>query len=125
MRDDEAKKAILARRARFVAAAMLGTGLATCKSGPPADPSTVQAPEYPPASEPQVCLSPPPPQPCLSVTPPAVPADTALAEPADPADAGAPPVPPPHPCLSIRPRPCLKPVIRPNPKPEICLSFSP
>jgi hypothetical protein len=116
--DESAKKAILARRARFIAAAMMGTGLATCKSGPPADPSAVQAPEYPPAPEPQVCLSPPPP--CLSFVAPPVPSATASAaiDDDDAVDAGA-PVPPPRPCLSPRPRPCLKAV----PKPVICLSF--
>jgi hypothetical protein len=124
MRDDDAKKVILARRARFIAAAMVGTGLATCKSGPPADPSTVQAPEYPPPPETQACVSPPLPQPCLSPRPPDVPADPAAAETDDAADAGA-PVPPPRPCLSPRPRPCLKAMIRPKPEPKICLSFDP
>jgi hypothetical protein len=56
MTDDDARRAILSRRARFIAAAMLGTGLATCKSGEPAVClSPVRVPE--PQEAPMVCLS--------------------------------------------------------------------
>ena len=55
MTDDDAKKVILARRARFVAAAMMGTGLVSCKtSDVPTCLSPVQVQDDPP---PQVCLS--------------------------------------------------------------------
>ena len=117
MRDDDARKVILARRARFVAAAMMGTGLMSCK--------TTEVP---------TCLSPvqvqddPPPQPCLSVGPVLLPPGMAdgtgdradAGATADRADAGATdagagpppmpclsPMPPPQPCLKVRPSVCL------------------
>ncbi len=112
---DDAKKAILARRARFVAAALAGIGIACGKD---------------PAPPPQPCLSQPynppdasaPPEPCLSVEPTPVdagPQDTGAPETStssstttqnDAKDAATPPPPPPHPCLSVKPPPtvCLK-----------------
>ena len=96
MSDDDAndaKKIILARRARFVAAAVASVGIACGKTE---------------SSPPMPCLSiavpydaePPPPQPCLSP----MPADAALFDAATdgPTDAG-PDAPIPVPCLSIRP----------------------
>lgn len=86
---DDARKIILARRARFVAAAMAGLGVACGKT-----------------TRPEPCLSEPAmqddasPQPCLSVTilkdagAPAVDASAI-----GPMDAGAEPMP----CLSVRP----------------------
>jgi hypothetical protein len=118
MNDDEAKKAILARRARFVAAAV--AGLAACEPrspnvpAPTDDGGTITVP-------PSVCLSPP--QVCLSsIEPPQPP----------PRDAGAVIAPPqPTPCLSVAPNPtpCLSPPApphdagkpKPKPKPTICL----
>lgn len=126
MTDDSAKKAILARRARFIAAAMLGTGLMSCDRK---------------SSEPTVCLSvmpqpppDPPPQPCLSVAIPApYPADAGTTTGGGTDDAGAADGgttdagPPPAPCLSPPlppPRPCLsKAPLKPPMKPSICLSF--
>jgi hypothetical protein len=91
MSNDEAKRAILARRARFVAAAMVGAGIVGCEKEQP----------------PMVCLSvvavPPPetaPAPCLSVAPPAPPAPQLDAG-VDPTDAG----PPPMVCLGPMPLP--------------------
>ena len=109
---DDAKKAILARRARFVTAAIASVGIA-CDSNPtvclsPPQPCLSQwveplpvdggasADATVPEPPPQPCLSPvavppedaeAPPQPCLSVVPPQA-----------PDDAG----PPPRPCLSPR-----------------------
>jgi hypothetical protein len=84
----DAKRAILARRAKFIAAAMAGLGASGCgktKLTPPADGG---ATTYDTASMPRVCLS--------AWSPPD--------------DAG----PPPLPCLSPpAPRPCLS-VVRPG-----------
>jgi hypothetical protein len=73
--DDKARREILARRARFVAAALTSMGIAAgveaCKSSPPPEPCLSIAPEHPP----EACLSVepepvedagPPPQVCLS-----------------------------------------------------------
>lgn len=111
---DDAKRAVLARRARFVAAAMAGIATASCDA----------------CSRP--CLSPRPtsvdasPGPCLSV--PMGPVDAgeqiAIDSGADAGDAGDAgkdasraadkrPVigpPPPQPCLSPMPRVCLEPL---------------
>lgn len=121
MSDDETRKLILARRAKFVAAAIASVGIACGKT-----------------TEPVPCLSPPPqdpdasvtsPQPCLSVAIPVdpVPPDAGNNIQVDP-DAG----PAPAPCLSPMPadagapvpRPCLK-VAQPKPPPQPCLSVAP
>ncbi len=107
MNDDDAKRRILARRAKFVAAAVAGLGAVTAcdQCGP------------------KPCLEPPlasttPPGPCLSVsTVPMGVHDGAVIDP----DAA----PPPHPCLSIirpvddggMPMPCLS-GMAPPPKPS-------
>jgi len=103
---DAARRTVLARRARFVAAAVASVGLACGKTD----------------AIPQPCLEPVPadaaaPMPCLTVT---MTADTP--PPPRPADAGEAPTPsPPMPCLSVAmdaggaapaptkpaPRPCL------------------
>lgn len=93
MSDDRARKAILARRARFIAAAAFGAGLVGCDGG---------------KTGPSVCLS----HPVLedAAAPPAEPTAPQTAEPV------------PMPCLAQRPRPvdagaplprvCLKPRAR-------------
>ncbi len=119
MSDDETRKLILARRAKFVAAAIASVGIACGKTG----------------ADPQPCLSPPPmeqdattPQPCLSVMIPVEPVDAAPPIQTD-SDAGA----QPQPCLSPMPnppqdagkpvpQPCLK--VKP-PTPQPCLSVAP
>lgn len=127
--DDDAKRRILARRAQFVAAAVVG--LVACEASAPSQPPvvclsiSVPPPEdggpqptivdagvaaEPDASAatapdadapPQPCLSPP--APCLSVLPP------------QPLDAG----PPPRVCLSKMPSP--PPPTVPPPPPRACL----
>lgn len=92
---DDAKKLILSRRARFVAAALAGLAADGCgKTTAPPDAGAQVDPNAPPPV-PAVCLSAASPSP-------------------DPPDAE--PVPclsaPPAPCLSVRappPQPCLKP----------------
>jgi hypothetical protein len=109
MTDENARKAILARRARFIAAATLSAGMVSCGDV---------------ANSPTVCLSiamPPPtdtpPGPCLSVapTPPTPPDGTGTSA----TDGGAPGAPDagagPQPCLKVRPPP-------PPPPPQVCLS---
>lgn len=75
MSDDELKKRILSRRAKFVAAAIAASGLAACggEVGGPAD-AAADAPKDTAADVPQPCLSAPfdagpdtGPQPCLDV----------------------------------------------------------
>jgi hypothetical protein len=104
MSDDDAKKIILARRARFVAAAVASVGIACGKteSGPPmpclsiAVPNDAEPPPQPCLSVPLPPDAGPPPMPCLSP----MPADASAFDP--PADAGA-DATIPVPCLSIRP----------------------
>jgi hypothetical protein len=125
--DDDAKRAIFARRARFIAAAMMGTGLMSCdrKTADHTVCLSVAIPE-PPDAAPLPCLSPPPIPPDAGATidvdagEPA-PADTGAAD-AGAKDAGAKPVP--VPCLSHRPppRPCLS--RAPDPKPRPCLDYN-
>jgi hypothetical protein len=75
----DARAQILARRARFVAAALTGLGALACARdpAPPPEPCLSQPMQPEPdarSAEPEVCLSvepepdqpPPPPQPCLS-----------------------------------------------------------
>jgi len=85
--NDDAKKKILARRAKFIAAAVAGISISCGKDRPEPCLSVTHIPDA--ASDdggtPQPCLSPPP-QPCLSVYNP-------------PPDAG----PPPRPCLEPMP----------------------
>lgn len=121
MKDDEARKKILARRAAFVAAALATVaGADACSPQPCLEPP--RAPpgdggadtEQPLVESPdaQPPFQPPPPMPCLSPMPPPRPDE----------DGGL--RPPPRPCLSIKapdplpdggppPRPCLK--IAPKP----------
>ena len=115
MTDESAKKAILARRARVIAAAVVGAGLVSCERN---------------QGDPTVCLSiaaptnaEPPPMPCLSpVVVPRMPPDAgASANDAGPAggpsdelraaDAG-------RPSDAARPLP-------PAPEPAACLSWVP
>ena len=116
---DDAKKIILARRARFLAAAVASVGIACGKESTPPQPClsepyiapdaepmpclTPIAVEQPDAAQPQPCLAPPPPdagpeppRPCLS-PPPYNPPDAG--KPPKKPDAG-PPGPPPMPCLT-------------------------
>ncbi len=151
MSDDEMKKRVLARRAKFIAAAV--AGLVACEPGPDAQP-------------PNVCLSiavPPPedggmgptivdagvsadpdaswaPDVTTNASPPSVPSDgppmPCLAPPPMPCLSVAPPPPPPPqtPKDAGVPRPCLKPMPPPKPAPtssapkppppRVCLSFS-
>jgi len=117
MAADDDKKLILARRARFVAAALAGVSVACGKE---------------PSQPPQPCLSvpvqrdadanEPPPQPCLSPMEP--PADAGEPTPTDAGsstttttkqqqgDAGMPP----------KPVPCLAPPLPTQPPPRPCLS---
>jgi len=86
---DEARRIVLSRRAKFVAAAVAGVGILGCDregARPPEVPVELDA-----GAEPV-----PPPQPCLSPVPPPVP-------PTPPLDAGAAAVdgPPPTVCLSV------------------------
>jgi hypothetical protein len=92
---DDARQKILARRARFVAAAVAGIGALACTPNPETPPqpclsqpmpqnepdagvADFEDPEPPPEADPQVCLSVQPdepqdeprPQPCLSPLPP-------------------------------------------------------
>ncbi|MBX3188524.1 MAG: hypothetical protein KF819_16025 [Labilithrix sp.] len=86
-RESDAKRAILARRARFVAAAMASVGVACGKSATPQ-----------PCLEPTMVEDAAPPLPCLS--PPPTP-ETPVTD-AEASDAQA----PPRPCLSVvAPRP--------------------
>jgi hypothetical protein len=109
MGDDDAKRLILARRARFVAAALAGVaGVAVACGGSidDADPQPCLSPPYQPRdagsgtdAEPQPCLEPLPPdagddaepQVCLSPLPP------------DAGDAGDADTGVPQPCLSQLP----------------------
>lgn len=119
MSDDDAKRAVLARRARFVAAAMAGIASASCDSC--AQPCLSATPVYADAS--------PPPGPCLSIAYRPIDAGEQIAidDAGVPGDAGnasdagkdagkkvvvGPPAPPPMPCLSPPPPPpraCLTP----------------
>jgi hypothetical protein len=82
---DDARDKILARRARFVAAAIAGIGALACTPEPETPPQACLSQPMPQTEadggepEPQVCLSvapdpepedQPPPQPCLSPMPP-------------------------------------------------------
>jgi hypothetical protein len=122
MSDESAKKTILSRRARFVAAAMMGAGAASCSTCTPepclsAAPITDTAPVPCLSAAPSVCLS-----------PTAMPSDTGATTGRDPPDAGPDAAaPPPMPCLSMvppkvkpPPRPCLKPA---QPKPCLDMPF--
>jgi len=86
--DDESKRIILSRRARFVAAALASAGLsaASCNKN---------APE----SNPQPCLSVPVQRVDAAPPPPEVPPS------APPSQEVTPPVEPPHVCLSPMPPP--------------------
>ncbi len=102
MTDDESKRLILARRARFVAAALASAGIsaASCNKN---------APE----SNPQPCLSVPV-QRVDAAPPPSdvPPSDVPPAEPppsAPPSQEVTPPVEPPHVCLSPMPPPPPRP----------------
>lgn len=111
MGDDDAKKLIMARRARFVAAALAGLAADGCgKTTAPADAGS--------GSDPSLTA----PGPCLSVPfqgfdkP-----DAGSTDGAPPEDAAAPPTP--QPCLSVAPQPCLsKPP--PHPPPRPCLKVA-
>lgn len=115
----DAKKIVLARRARFLAAAVASVGIACGKdSGPPqpclsqpyiapdAEPMPCLSPvavEQPDAAQPQPCLAPPPPD----AGPPPEPPRPCLSPPPYNPDAGkkpppeaGPPGPPPRPCLT-------------------------
>jgi len=107
--NDDSKKLILARRARFVAAALAGVGVACGKE--PAQPQPCLSPVYvaPPDAEPMPCLSPP-----VYVPPDA---DTTTTEASD-AGAGAEPD-------AAKPMPCLSPRPNPTPPPRPCLSVVP
>ena len=144
MSDDEMKTRVLARRAKFIAAAV--AGLVACEPGPDAQP-------------PNVCLSISLPPPEDGSTGPTIVDAGASADPdaswssdasTSAQDADVPPMPclaPPLPCLSVVPtppppqtpkdagvpRPCLKPMPPPKPAPtsapkppppRVCLSFS-
>lgn len=115
---DDAKRVVLARRARFVAAALAGVAAVSCdkaKSEPCLSVATVTTP-------PEVCLK-------MAVPPLDAGERTAIDAGADAADGASdagkeggkkavgPPAPPPTPCLSqVVPQPCLKP-----PPPQVCL----
>ncbi len=129
MSNEEAKRTVLARRARFVAAAMAGLATASCDACNPPQPCLSQAMNVDSGL---------PPGPCLSVA--YIPNDAGeqlaiddagdAGNASDAGDAGAagkdagkkvvvgPPAPPPMPCLSptAPPQPCLKP-----PPPRVCL----
>lgn len=120
-RDDEhdARKIVLARRARFLAAAIAGVGVAC--SDPKHPPMPCLEPMADPdagmdagGAEPQVCLSvaEPEPQPCLQPLPPpdAGAPDSApvAADPTPPPTTTAKPKKPPHPKPQVAdPMPCL------------------
>src|SRR5438132_536450 len=108
---DDARKLILQRRAKFVAAAVasVGIGAASCeKEGPPPNVCLSQAPtqvdsgatgsESDTGASTTATDTGQPPMPCLSVAYPDPPPD----DPANPSDAG----PPPQPCLAPPPQPC-------------------
>lgn len=92
MDDDEAKRIVLARRARFIAAAMAGVAAAAC-------------------DRPRACLEPPmvtttaPTYPAVCLSPTAIPKPDAGTENASASDASTddamigPPAPPPRVCL--------------------------
>lgn len=122
-KDDENRKAILARRARFMAAALTATTgcdllkppqpcLSVVEVRPP-DAGTPSDENQPPEVAPRPCLEPPatdptraPPQPCLSQVDPRLEQQEPLGT--------------PQPCLKIAvpsARPCLTPV-PPPPPPE-------
>ncbi len=114
---DDAKKLILARRARFVAATLAGVGVACGKEPTP--------PPQPCLSQPMTHLDAAPPEPCLSPMPPPLDAGAVAPEAADAGrpsepDAGSKPMPCLAPPLATTPtgpvpRPCLTPV-RPKDK---------
>lgn len=96
---DDAKRAILARRARFLAAAIAGVGVAACggeTEGPSPQPCLEPAIDAGDAGDdgaPEPCLGMPAPdaepEPCLSApAPDAEPAPCLDVEPADGGDAG-------------------------------------
>jgi hypothetical protein len=118
--DDDAKKAILARRARFVAAAMMGAGLVSCDPKSPGPFVCLSVSPPPPEAPPQVCLSvtfvePFPPGGTDTTADGGV--DDAGATDAGATDAGV--SPPPQVCLSPVPAACLSHVPT---KPSICLT---
>src|SRR5262245_17448036 len=111
MNDGEAKKAILARRARFLAAAMLSAGMsARCDEDPPPEPCLSIAQTAEPG--PSVCLSTVPTA-CLTNPMPTQPPDAGTTIDAGAGNAGARDAggPIPVPCLSPR-----------RPPPQACLS---
>lgn len=128
---EDAKKTILARRAKFVAAAMASVGLASAEACHPKDADSPNEINVDDAGQPppNVCLSvslqrdedasAPPPQPCLSPVVPQPPDD----------DAGAFAQPPPQVCLSPMPPPrdagAGTPKTQPTATPMPCLSVSP
>ena len=130
MTDESAKKAILARRARFIAAAMMSAGLASCESTPSNPAVCLKIKVTSPDTAPTPCLSTPVPLPDAGATVSDGGPDDAGALDAGPADAGpadagaprkrTPPIPPAV-CLSQRPP---EPP-RPRPSPEVCLSYLP
>jgi hypothetical protein len=119
MATDDSKKLILARRARFVAAALAGVSVA-CGKEPTSPPEPcLSVPIQPRDAEPE-----PPPQPCLTpmLADAGAPADTdagattTTESQAQKRDASA-----PRPCLSdplesttSKPRPCLIPPLEPK-----------
>lgn len=136
MNDDDAKKAILARRARFIAAAVMSAGIgASCDKDPHPQPClSVAITDAGADPRPTVCLSPPP-TPCLSV---AIEPDAGAAiEDGGPSDAGPSDAGPndagsrdagprPVPCLSKRPPPPPPPVPCLSPaRPKVCLDVEP
>src|SRR5688572_14584973 len=114
MTDDASRKAILPRRAKFVAAALAGITIAACKDGGPFACLKVAAPRDAESEEaPMPCLSPPMPDPDAS-RPTTSTTDDAGAPPSDakpdastPKDAGA------------------KHVVKPHPTPKVCLKMMP
>lgn len=100
--DDEARKIVLARRARFVAAAVASVGVA-CRS---------------PSAE--ACLSPPP-EPCLSVVRVDPTADAGTTDAAPPSKVTA----EPQVCLKVRATPREEDDAPFNPGPAPCLSVAP
>jgi hypothetical protein len=101
---DDPKKMILARRARFIAAAVASVGVACGKTDTP--PMVCLEPMIVPDAGP-----PPTPTPCLSVAPPVT---------ATPPDAGESYTVAPSAVPDGGPQPCLRP--GPPPKPTPCLA---
>lgn len=108
--NDDSKKMILARRARFVAAALAGVGVACGKEQAQPQPCLSQV-YVAPDAEPMPCLSPPvyvPPDAEATKDDAGGPVDAGSAEP----DAA-------------RPMPCLSPRPNPTQPPRPCLSVAP